>query len=142
MFLRPEEQGGSHFQIISFNRSLFRNSEPELRSSPPISPGLRAFDKHCADRFRIERRRAHAPDDGVAVALLPHVLEAGEQQARASVFSHLNSTPVGPKKLRNVASWQANPTTLPSLTAMKQEMGWAAKGDLGLAGPALGEILP
>ena len=29
----PEEQGRSHFQIISFNRSLFQYSEPELRTA-------------------------------------------------------------------------------------------------------------
>ena len=35
------------------------------------------------------------------------------------------ATPVGPKKLRRVQSWQANPIT-PAFTAMKQDGGLAA----------------
>src|SRR4029077_2496259 len=123
--------------------SLFRNSEPELRSSPPISPGLRAFDKHCADRFRIEGRRAHAPDDGVAVALLPHVLKAGEQQARAnSVFSHLKLYTGWAKEIAKcrVMAGKSHDPTFPDRDEAGD--GLAAKGDLGLAGPSLSEILP
>ena len=52
-------------------------------------------------------------------------------------FLTSSSTPLGQKKLRNVASWQANPTTLPSLTAMKQEMGWRPKAiSVSLAQPS------
>ena len=38
-------------------------------------------------------------------------------------FLAFGSTPVGPKKLRQVTSWQAKPMIRPSLTAMKQETG-------------------
>ena len=38
-------------------------------------------------------------------------------------FLSFESTPVGPKKLGQVASWQANPRMLFCLMAMKQEMG-------------------
>src|SRR5258708_25812577 len=66
-----------------------RNSKPAIKQ-PPIDSRLRALNRHRANGFRIVRRRAYATDDGIAEALLPHGLEAGEQQARAdAAFSRL-----------------------------------------------------
>jgi hypothetical protein len=87
--------------------------------------------------------RAHAPYDGVAVALLPHVLEAGEQQARAnSVFSHLKLYTGWAKEIAKcrVMAGKSHDLTFPDRDEPGDRL--AAKGDLGLAGPALGEILP
>ena len=39
------------------------------RRGGPINPELRAFDKHCADRFRIEGRRADAALEAGSVGL-------------------------------------------------------------------------
>src|SRR5207245_10780099 len=61
--------------------SLFQNSKTWAIKQPPIDPRFRALDGRRADCFGIVGRRANATDDGVAEALLPHVLEAGEQQA-------------------------------------------------------------
>src|SRR5215813_14957124 len=64
--------------------------------------------------------------------------QANSRPVPTPVFLAWGSTPVGPKKLRHVASWQANPTILPSLTAMKHEMGWRAKAiSVSLAQPAV-----
>ena len=49
-----------------------------------------------------------------------------------------SSTPVGPKKPRAIASWQAKPTSLPFLVARKQECGWREKATaVSLDQPAL-----
>jgi hypothetical protein len=40
------------------------------------------------------------------------------------LFLSFGSTPVGPKKLRQVASWQAKPKMVFCLTAMKQDTGF------------------
>src|ERR1700749_2520222 len=48
-----------------------------------IDADVGAFDRHRADRLGVVVGRADAADDGVAVAGVLHVFEAGEQQRRA-----------------------------------------------------------
>src|SRR5260370_13751606 len=70
-----------------------RHSKPAIEQ-PPIDSGLRALNRHRANGFRVVGRRAYAPDDGIAEALLPHSVEAGEQQARPDpAFSRLGRNP-------------------------------------------------
>src|SRR6516164_4554819 len=50
--------------------------------------------------------------------------QASNRAVPTPFFLAFGSTPVGPKKLRHVASWQANPMILLSWVAMKHETGW------------------
>src|SRR6202035_1626366 len=110
-----------HQRLCSFAERLryqpdIQGSEPGAIKQPPIDAGLRALDGHRADGFRIVGRRAYPPDDGVAEAVLPHVLKADEQQARAySVFSHLGLHAGRAEKIaarRVMASESHDPTFL------------------------------
>src|SRR5229473_4481501 len=119
-----------------------RNSKSAIKQ-PPIDSGLRALNRHRADGFRVVGRRAYAPDDGIAEALLPHGLEAGEQQARAdAAFSRLGRNAGRAEEIatRRVVASEANDPAL--LDRNEAGDGLAREGDLSLAGPALSEVLP
>src|SRR5258708_4164035 len=119
-----------------------RNSKPAIKQ-PPIDSRLRALNRHRANGFRVVGGRACAADDGIAEALLPHGLEAGEQQARAdAAFSRLGRNPGRAKEIatRRVMASNSNDPAL--LDRNEAGDGLAREGDLSLAGPALGKILP
>src|SRR5260370_14010681 len=119
-----------------------RNSKPAIEQ-PPIDSRLRALNRHRANGFRIVGRRAYASDDGIAEALLPHRLEAGEQQARAdAAFSRLGHHAGRAEEIatRRIVASEANDPAL--VDRNKAGDGLACESDLSLAGPALSKILP
>src|SRR5215510_703511 len=64
-----------------------RDDFSKIKSSlqqPAIDPGLGALDRHRADGLCVELGWAHAADDGVAISLLLHGLQAVEQQRLAN----------------------------------------------------------
>src|SRR5215467_2300665 len=127
----------------SKNAPTARNSNRGLSQQPPIDPRLRALDGHRADGFCIVCGGAYAPDDRVAEALLPHGLEAGEQEAGADAdLSRLRRNTSGAEEIatRRVVARKANDPALPDRDEAGD--GLAREGNLGLAGPACREILP
>src|SRR5579871_5018331 len=117
--------------------------EPAAIKQPPIDPGLRALDRHCADGFGVVVGRPDTPDDRVAEALLPHGFKAGEQQARADpAFSGLGHNAGRTEEIatRRVVAGESHDLAL--LDRDEAGDGLAREGDLGFARPALGEILP
>src|SRR5260221_1631453 len=119
-----------------------RHSKPAIKQ-PPVDSWLRALNRHRANGFRIVRRRAYATDDGIAEALLPHGLEAGEQQARAdAAFSRLGRNAGRAEEIatRRVMASKSNDPAL--LDRNEAGDGLDRQSVLSLAGPALGKILP
>src|SRR5260221_14601507 len=114
-----------------------RHSKPAIKQ-PPIDSWLRALNRHRANGFRVVGRRAYAPDDGITEALLPHGLEAGEQQARAdAAFSRLGRNAGRAEEIatpRVVASESNDPALL---DRNKAGDGMAREGALSLACPDL-----
>src|SRR5258708_29775174 len=113
-----------------------RHSKPAT-DKPTTGSRLRALNRPRANGFRIVGRRAYAPDDGIAEALLLHGLEAGEEQARAdAAFSRLRRDAGRAEEIatHRVVASEANDPAL--LDRNKAGDGLACEGDLGLAGPA------
>ena len=88
-------------------------------------PGVDPSISVAPTRAGVVLRRPHPADDGIGVPPVAHGVQAGQQKrAPHPAPRSAAATPVGPKKLRRVQSWQANPIT-PAFTAMKQDGGLA-----------------
>src|SRR5262249_32744417 len=124
------------------SRFRWSNSKPGAAKQPPVDPRPRAVDGHRTDGFRIVGRRAYAADNGIAKALLPHGLKAGEQQARADAALSRAGLDTGRAEnvaTRRVRAGESHDPTLPDCDEAGD--GLARERDLGLTGPAVGEIL-
>src|SRR5262249_46546085 len=79
----PSPQGGGG-RLSATESKCALALHPLGAEQPAIDADVRAFDRTGADRLGIIIRRAHAADDGVAVAGVLHVLETGEEQCLAN----------------------------------------------------------
>src|SRR5262249_7102359 len=94
------------------------------------------------DSFRVIGRRTDPTNDRVAEALLPHVLEAGEQHGCAnSVFSCLRFHAGRAEEIAKSSIMAGKSYDLAVMDRNEARNWLAAERDFGFARPFLGEIL-
>src|SRR3954452_23419690 len=67
------------------NPQLPQRTHPSQKS--PINPGFRSLDWNSSNRFRVYVGRARTANDCVGEALVPHVVQTGQQQRGADTTS-------------------------------------------------------
>src|SRR5262249_48107595 len=107
-----------------------------------IDPDVGAFDRNRADGLGIIIGGTDAADDGIAVAGMFHVFQAGKQQRRAdTAFASLRVNSGRTEKIPagDVVAGKAKDVAV--LDGDEAGHRLAAESDLSLARPIIGEVL-